>query len=307
MAGPHRQTERIALVDTLGGHSQKPLFRRGPGLGLKALLLVFLSLTMILADHRTSALADVRAGLHLAVTPAIWLAQVPERITVAGRYFTAQVALEAENVQLREELLRARARTQRIMALESENRRLRELLASAAALEERVLVAEVLATNQDPYRHQITLNRGGRDGLYRGQALVDAHGVLGQVVRVLPTMSVALLVTDPDHGIPVEVNRTGLQTIAVGRGDGLGLVLPFLPGNADIRVGDLLMSSSLGGRFPSGYPVGEVTELRYQPGEHFMEAIALPAARINQGRQVLLVWSESFPIDEPDVFLESGP
>src|SRR3546814_13418306 len=113
---------------------------------------------------------------------------------------------------------------------------------------------------------------------------------MGQIVDVAPNTCKALLVTDPDHGIPVEINRTGLQTIAVGLGDERGLRLPFLPSNADIKNGDLLVSSSLGGRFPAGYPVGQVYDVKPVAGEHFMEAYAYPAARLNQGRTALLVW-----------------
>ena len=116
---------------------------------------------------------------------------------------------------------------------------------------------------------------------------------MGQVIRVNPTSSVALLLTDPSHGIPVEINRTGLQTVARGGGDGRVLTLPFLPGNADVKVGDLLVSSGLGGRFPAGYPVGEIFDIRRTTGEHFMEASAYPSARLNQGRQTLLVWSSA--------------
>jgi len=188
-----------------------------------------------------------------------------------------------------------------------ENHRLRELLASSGQLEERVLIAEVLSASQDPYRQQIVLNKGARDGVYKGQALVDAQGVLGQVISVNPTSSVALLLTDPNHGIPVEINRTGLQTIALGRGDGQSLSLPYLPGTADVKVGDLLVSSPLGGRFPAGYPVGQITELQHDAGEHFMEALAMPAARLNRGRQALLVWSESFPVDQPPPVEEPAP
>jgi rod shape-determining protein MreC len=167
-----------------------------------------------------------------------------------------------------------------------------------------VLIAEIVGVSQDPYRNQIVLNKGTRDAVYRGQALVDAHGILGQIVEVSHLRSKALLITDPDHGIPVEVNRTGMQTIAIGGGEH-GLRVPFLPSNADVRVGDLLVSSALGGRFPAGYPVGTVYEVRHVAGEHFMEAYASPAARLNQGRQALLVWSESFRVGGTED--EAGP
>lgn len=248
---------------------------------------------MLAVDHRTDTFDPVRKLLSQLLAPIIWTSRLPSTVSAIGNYAQTRGELMAENEHLSESLLRLRARTSKVQALEAENQRLRELLSSSEQVKDSVLVAEILSTNQDPYRHQIVLNRGTGDGVYRGQAIIDAYGVLGQVVRVLPDTAVGLLITDPDHGVPVEVNRTGLQTVALGRGDGQGLSLPFLPGNADIEVGDLLVSSALGGRFPPGYPVGEVAELRYQPGEHFMEAIAYPTARINQGRQVLLVWSET--------------
>jgi rod shape-determining protein MreC len=283
-------------LNTFEDSYRRPLFPRGPGLGLKALILMLCSVALIANDSRSGPLDQVRAWGTVLLTPVMWLAALPYRVVDAAGKLDTREDLERENVQLRERQLRLEARLQKMEALEAENRRIRELLASASSLEEHVLIAEIVALSQDPYRHQITLNKGSRDGVYRGQALVDAHGVMGQIVGVAPGTATALLITDPDHGIPVEVNRTGLQTIALGRGDGRGLRLPFLPSNADIKVGDLLVSSALGGRFPAGYPVGEVYEVKHVAGEHFMEAYATPTAHLNQGRQALLVWSESFAL-----------
>lgn len=277
---------------TLSDSSRKPLFPRGPGLGLKFAFFALLSLALLVADGRGDSLSPLRHWTALALTPVRWLAGVPRAIGDGVEHLRSREALLAENRALLDTQLKQEARLLRLDALESENQRIRELLASASALQDRVLIAEILTTSQDPYRHQIVLNKGAHDGVFRGQALVDATGVMGQVVQVNATNSVALLITDPDHGIPVEINRTGLQTIALGRGDGQGLSLPYLPGNADVKVGDLLVSSGLGGRFPAGYPVGEVYELRHAGGESFMEAVAYPRAKLHQGRQALLVWSE---------------
>lgn len=272
--------------------SRRPLFQRSGTGSRRALVLVLLCLALIAADQQTEHLAPLRSAAMVAVSPLVWVAEQPAEL----RRFVNFVALRAEEKgayeQLQRSHLRLMARVQRIEALEAENRRLRALLSSTEVLEARALVAEVLAASQDPYQQRLILNRGAEHGVYRGQAVIDAAGVLGQVVRVHPRSASALLLTDPDHGIPVEVNRTGLQTIAVGRGDGQSLSLPYLPGNADIRVDDLLVSSSLGGRFPSGYPVARIREVRYEPGESFMEAIALPEARVNRSRQVLLLWNE---------------
>lgn len=274
---------------------RRPLFQRSGTGSRRALVLALLCLALIVADRQTEQLAPLRSAAMVVASPLVWLAEQPAEL----RRFVNFVSLRAEELDAYEQLqrthLRLMARVQRVEALEAENRRLRALLSSTEVLEARALVAEVLAASQDPYQQRLILNRGTEHGVYRGQAVIDAAGVLGQIVRVHPRSASALLVTDPDHGIPVEVNRTGLQTIAVGRGDGQSLSLPYLPGNADIRVDDLLVSSSLGGRFPSGYPVARVREVRYEPGQSFMEAIAVPEARVNRSRQVLLLWSEEGP------------
>lgn len=280
-------------LNSLHDSYYRPLFPRGPGLGLRTLLLMAVALTLIFNDMRGDSLKAARAWTAWSLTPVIWLASIPTRLIDVARGIDTSSHIESQNAALKQQQFVLSAQLSKMAALEAENRRLRELLASSAQLKEQVLVAEIIAVNQDPYRHQITLNRGSRDGVYRGQALVDAYGVMGQIIDVAPNTCKALLVTDPDHGIPVEINRTGLQTIAVGLGDERGLRLPFLPSNADIKNGDLLVSSSLGGRFPAGYPVGKVYDVKPVAGEHFMEAYAYPAARLNQGRQALLVWNHS--------------
>lgn len=247
---------------------------------------------MIYADQHGTSLKPLREYATWSVSPLVWLASLPQGAVQVGAGVKTRDSLERENLALHDQQLLLQAKLQKLAALEAENRRIRELLSSSQMLQDRVLIAEIIAVSQDPYRHQITLNKGTSDRVYRGQALIDATGIMGQVVEVGPHTSQALLITDPDHGIPVEINRTGLQTIALGLGDGRGLKLPFLPSNADIKVGDLLVSSALGGRFPAGYPVGQIHNVKNLAGEHFMEAIAYPSAKLNQGRQALLVWSE---------------
>ena len=286
-------------MSTLGASTRRPLFPRGPGLGLKALVLCLLALGAILTDQRSETLTPVRDALNWALQPVMWAAALPSALSRSADHLQTRESLLRENQVLRENQLLLQARLQKIEALDTENRHLRELLSSSGKLEERVLIAEIVSAAQDPYRQQVIINKGARDGVYKGQALIDAQGVMGQVIRVNPATAIALLLTDPNHSIPVEINRTGLQTFALGRGDGQSLSLPYLPGNADVQVGDLLVSSALGGRFPAGYAVGKIQELKHETGEHFMEALAAPAAKLNQGRQALLVWSESFPVQEP--------
>ena len=159
-----------------------------------------------------------------------------------------------------------------------------------AKLADRVQVAEILSVDLDPYRHRIALNRGGQDGVFVGQALLDAAGVVGQVTRVDALGSEAILISDPSHATPVEVHRNGLRTVAIGTGEVSRMELPFLPNSADIRVGDLLMSSGLGEAFPAGYPVARVKTVDRRPGEPFARIEAEPTAALNREREVLLVW-----------------
>jgi rod shape-determining protein MreC len=255
------------------------------------LLLAVLSVSLMFLDHRQGHLDTVRRALSVAVYPIRVLVDMPsatfgwsrERLSERSRLVT-------ENRELRAESLRQRARLQQLATLEAENARLRALMESPARLANRTQVAEILAVDLDPYRHRIALNRGDQAGVYLGQALLDADGIVGQVVRVSPLGSDAILISDPSHATPVELNRNGLRTVALGTGDVSRIDLPFLPNSADIRVGDLLTSSGLGDAFPAGYPVARVTRVERRPGEPFARVEAEPTAALNRTRQVLLVW-----------------
>ncbi len=261
-------------------------------LGLRFLLISIVSASLMLLDHREEHLARIRQALSLVVYPI----QVGVDLPFAGwrlvsRALTDQSALLEENSQLRSERLAVGVRLQRLAALEAENDRLRAMLNSSARVSDRVLGVEILAVDLDPYRQRFTINRGLNDGVYIGQALLDAEGVVGQIVRVDLMTSEVVLISDADHALPVAINRNGLRTIVVGTGDSARLRLPYLTNNADIEPGDLLMSSGLGGIFPSGYPVGRVLEVHRRPGQSFAEVIAEPAAQLDRDREVLLVWT----------------
>ena len=192
-----------------------PLFPRGPGVGARAFLLALAAFGIWFADQRgIPVLTAIRGSVDWVLQPLRWVTNVPGNVAEAGSELKNYRELVAENASIKDELLRAKARLLHLDALEAENRLIRQLMASSSALAQKVLIAEIIAASQAPYRHQITLNKGAADGVYFGQAIVDAYGVMGQVVRVNPASAVALLVTDPSHGIPVEVNRTGLQTVA---------------------------------------------------------------------------------------------
>ena len=266
--------------------------RGGFSAGIRFLLLALVCVSLMILDHREQHVSRVRQGLSVVVYPVRVLVDAPFSAWrwVSGTFAERRQLVE-ENERLKRDRLSTEFRLQRLAALEMENARLRELLDSTERVGTRALIAEILAVDLDPYRQRFDLNRGLVDGVYVGQALLDAGGVVGQVVRVGPLTSEAVLITDADHAVPVSLNRNGVRTIAVGTGDSGRLRLPYLTNNADVEVGDLLISSGLGGVFPAGYPVGRVTEVRRRPDQAFAEVIAAPASKLDRDREVLLVWT----------------
>jgi len=247
-----------------------------------------------MVDHKQGHLESVRSLLSTAVYPLQYIVNMPLQ---AGRWvsrsvFTQKMLLE-ENEYLRENLLLLNARLQKFNILLEENNRIRELLESSVNLGERVekvLIAELIAVEMESFRRQIIINRGQRDKVYDGQPVVDAQGIMGQVVHVNPFSSTVLLITDQTHSMPVQINRNGLRAIAVGTGQDSVMLLENLPINADIKEGDLIISSGLGRRFPRGYPVGTISTILLEPGESFAKVQVTPNANPGQSREVLLVW-----------------
>jgi rod shape-determining protein MreC len=271
-------------VGGIGGN----LGRGNVPLGLRFFLIAIVSASLMLLDHREDHLLRIRQAFSVIVYPIQVAVDLPfAGWRLATRTFSDQSALLEE----KGERLRVDVRLQRLAALEAENDRLRAMLDSSARVDDRVLAVQILAVDLDPYRQRFTIDRGLNDGVYVGQALLDANGVVGQIVRVELFTSEAVLISDADHALPVAVNRNGLRTIVVGTGDSSRLRLPYLTNSADIEEGDLLVSSGLGGVFPSGYPVGRVLEVLRRPGQAFAEVIAEPAALLDRDREVLLVWT----------------
>lgn len=269
----------------------RPLLLRGPSLGMRLFLLCVFSISLMVLDHQQHHLRSVRAGISVAIHPLRMLAEMPfSAWDWASENLTSRAQLKQQNEQMRRQLLQQQFKLQRLQALQVENTRLREMMRATAPVAERILVAEILTVDLDPYRHRLVLNKGTQDGAHDGQAILDASGVMGQVTRAEPFSSQAILITDPSHATPVQINRNGIRTVALGTGDAAELSLPFLPNSTDIEVGDLLVTSGLSGHFPPGYPVGTVSDVVRDPGQSFARVRALPTARLDRGRQVLLVW-----------------
>lgn len=259
-----------------------------------------LSVVLMVADARYHHLHAVRAWLSTLVYPLQLLANSPMALSNwVWDTFTSRERLAQDNHTLKLENLRLRAQQQRFAALEEENMRLRDLLESSLRIGERVLVAELVAVDLDPYKQQVMIDKGSNLGVFSGQAVLDANAVMGQVVQVNPFTAQVLMITDASHALPVQLNRNGLRSIALGTGRINELELAHLPNNADIRVGDLVITSGLGGHFPSGYPVGEVTSVTRTAGKPFARVLVRPHAHLERIREVMLVWSMEAPTAPP--------
>ena len=281
----------------------KPIFGRGPSLQLRLFLAVIISVAAIVADSRFGVFTHVRVYLSSLVSPLQYIANAPGTLldTMSTQVQTRSSLIE-QTKQQEQQLLTLRSRLLKLDQLEHENQRLRELLGSPVHKESRKMVAELLSVDSDPFSHQVLINKGALDGVYNGQPVINDQGVVGQVLHVGSTTSRVLLITDSSHGIPVRVLRNDLRAIASGSGELDKLELRNLPRNTDVQVGDLLVTSGLGGRFPEGYPVATVTRSDYVEGKPFAQIEARPLVALDRLRYLLLLWTDKKPEvhdDEP--------
>jgi rod shape-determining protein MreC len=287
----------------------RPLLLGGPALGLRLIVLAGMAAGLMVADHREHHLSAIRDGIASLAYPIQVAVQAPVQAWAAMREsFARKSRVEAENVKLAADNLVLRLKLMRFDALEQENRRLRAVRESSSRVVQRSLVAEIVRVDLDPFRQRVLVNKGTRDGVFRGQAAIDAAGIFGQVTRAGPFSAEIILISDPEHAIPVAVNRTGARTIALGTGRSGMLSLPYLPQNADVIVGDLLVSSGLGGVYPPGYPVGKVTQVTRDPGQPLLAIEAEPLAGLDRDPEILLVWFDNAVVEpEPEPEAQPGP
>lgn len=242
-------------------------------------------------DHQFDYFTRTRSTLSMVVAPLQYLVDRPVGfVRWVETSFSTQQNLLIENAQLRARQLLLYAKLQKVVALESENNQLRALLRSATNIHEKVTVAQLLAVDLAPYTQQIIIDKGESDGVYVGQPVLDAYGVMGQIIAVGPLNSRVMLVTDPRSAVPVQNSRNGNRAIGIGLGfDGI-LELTNVPITADFKKGDFLVTSGLGGNYPPGYPVGIINKVNVAPGDKFADIEISPSAHVNQSRQVLLIW-----------------
>ena len=260
---------------------------------MKLFIILLVSLAIIIYDHKTDSLGLVRYFLSYLSAPVQNIANIPDAL---GYWFKdtsrSRKELLEENAQLQSQALFLKRRVQKLISLSAENIRLRELLNSSELLEESVSVGEIIGVDQDPARHEIIINKGKLDGIYVNLPILDASGLMGQIIEVGPLTSRAILISDSNHALSVQINRNSVRAIVVGSGTLDRLLLTHVPDTADIVVGDLLVSSGLGQRFPEGYPVGIITKVEHDPGQAFAIVEAKPSAQLDRSRNVLIVFKK---------------
>lgn len=267
------------------------MFTRESQFGLRMLILAALAIVFMILDKQTSAFIEVRNALSLPLVPLQYIVSWPvQLVDKLGATVSTHDALVKENLDLKSEQLLLRAQVQRLLAIESENNQLKALLRSATQVRGKILIAQLLSIDSDPFVNQVVLNKGSQDNVFIGQPVLDANGVMGQVIQVGPLTSRVLLINDPHSGVPVQVARNGIRSVAIGDSYSGKLKLANVTKTTDIKVGDILMTSGLGENYPSGYPVGKVTMVERDPGLPFADIFVEPNARLDRSRQVLLIW-----------------
>jgi rod shape-determining protein MreC len=277
-------------VVTLSSDSRN-IIGRGPPLGAGFFFLGVLSVVVMVMDHRGGYLEAASRWLHMATQPFYAVVQAPSE---AWHWMSDSVAdrddLRRDNKRLNEQLRIARVKLLRFDSLIEENKRLRAVREASQGISERTLIAEIMKVDVDPFRHRVRIDKGSQDGVFKDQPVLDAFGIVGQVTRVDPYGAEIILISDASHAIPVQINRNGIRSIAVGLGDVGKMSLPYLTVESDAKVGDLLVSSGLDGIFPSGYPVATITKVERDPAETFAVVEAKPLAQLDRIREVLLLW-----------------
>jgi rod shape-determining protein MreC len=259
--------------------------------GPRFFLFAIISLVLMYFDQKDGWGNRIRYGLQAAAYPIQVTIGSPRMLwSATSGYLRSRGELERENAVLREQTRQLALQSMRLAALEQENMRLRDLREAPPPLVKRTQLVDVVNSDLGRLRQRLVINQGNNAGLFRSQSVIDGHGLIGQLARVGPWSSEVMLITDPEAAVPVEVVRSGVRSIAEGMGSEDELELPLLPATADVRPGDLLVTSGLGGVYPAGIPVGTITESRRNPDELLAFVRARPAARMAASRQLLALW-----------------
>lgn len=277
---------------TLSSDSRN-IIGRGPPLGAGLFFLGVVSVGIMMLDQRGKYLDTVHLWMGAAANPIYAIVQTPGQVWnwLTGS-FADRDRLRTENAELSEQLRLARVKLLRFDSLREENVRLRAVREASAGVGGRTMIAEIMRVDVDPFRHRVRINKGAGDGVFLSQPVLDAFGIVGQVVQVDKYTATLILISDAEHAIPIQVNRNGIRSIAVGAGDLRKLSLPYMTVESDVKAGDLLVSSGLDGIFPAGYPVATVTKVERNTADTFATVEARPLAQLDRDREVLLLWAD---------------
>ncbi|MGD9787141.1 MAG: rod shape-determining protein MreC [Sulfuricellaceae bacterium] len=277
-------------------HTPPPFFNRGPSPFVRIVLFILFSILFMVVDARQNYLDVIRQGVGVALRPLRQLADLPSDIYEGlDDFFTTQATLRQENQAMTQERLHNSILLQRYRALEAENAYLRKLTETRARVDPRGIVVEILSTGQDPFSRKVLVDKGAAQKIAPGLAVVDTVGVVGQVTRVDMLSSEVTLITDKDQAVPVEVVRNGLRAVVFGNGRDGTLNLPFFSTNADIAVGDVLVTSGIDGVYPAGLPVAVVAAVDRNSGTSFAKITCKPSAGVHHHMQLLVLTTPPAP------------
>lgn len=281
------------MISSQQNSKHSRLFIKGGHSSIGFVLALVFSIFMMISDYHYHYLDNVRSGFSLVVSPLQYAVDYPVRVVGwVQSLVSAKKALIDENMQLRYQQTMLEAELQKLLVIQKENSQLKELLLTSSQADMRAMAAQILAVDTSNSRQIVVLNKGKRDGVYSGQPVLDAKGVMGQVIDVGPMTSTVLLISDSKSAVPVRNNRTGERAILVGNNSIDQLSLINLPKTSSIHPGDVLVTSGLGRRYPEGYPVGRVERVNSIPGEDFVKVMVSPVALLNRNRLVLLIWPD---------------
>jgi len=256
-----------------------------------------MAIVLMVADRQVTWFHQVREDSSAVVLPVEYTVDWPIRLTEAFvTDLETQTTLLKENAKLKTELQLLQSQVQKMLAIQTENKQLRQLLQSSSKAGGRVLQAQILAVAPDPFLHQVVIDKGSKHGVYQGQPVLDAYGIMGQIVQAGLLTSRVLLLTDSNSAIPIQDSRNGFRAIAVGDSDINMMRLVNVAQTSDVKVGDLLITSGLGQHYPFGYPVARITSIKQVPGQNFLDILVQPTAHLNRSRLVLLVWPVHTPV-----------
>ena len=269
------------------------MFSSGPSLPNRLVLSLLLSVALILFDHKLDGFGSTRVYLNSLVSPLQYLANLPgQMLNASASRFVSHERLFNDNAKLTHDAIVMNGQLQRLIFLQQENDRLRSLLNSPVQDNTRKIVAELMAVDNNPYSHQIVINKGAINSVFEGQPVLDDKGIVGQIMQVSSTNSRVLLIADVTHAIPVRVARNNVRLIASGSGSLDELLIQHVAHSSDLKIGDILLSSGLGNIFPEGYPVATIISIVRDESRPFSQVRAKPIAQLDRLKYLLLLWSE---------------